>query len=106
MPPPARVVLVAAPRGRRAEALARGLVAGRLAACVNVVPGLTSVYRWKGKVVRDPEALLVIKTTAARLPALERWVRKNHPYEVPELLALPVAAGSRPYLAWLSEQVR
>jgi periplasmic divalent cation tolerance protein len=102
----ARVVLVTAPRGRKAEALARGLVQARLAACVNIVPGLVSHYRWKGALRRDAECLLVIKTTAPRLKAAERWVRENHPYEVCEFLALPVAAGSKPYLDWLGAQVR
>jgi periplasmic divalent cation tolerance protein len=106
MPSSARVVLVTAPRGRRAEALARGLVGARLAACVNVVPGLASVYRWKGKLVRDAESLLVIKTTAARVKAVERWLGSRHPYSVPEFLVLTVAAGSRGYLEWLAEQVR
>ncbi len=100
-----RIVLITAPR-RRAESLAKGLVEARLAACVNVVPGVVSHYRWQGRLCRDAEALLIAKTTAARLPALERWVRAHHPYTVPEVLALPVAAGSKTYLGWLGEQVR
>lgn len=101
-----RVVLMTAPRGRQAVRLARGLVAARLAACVNVVPGVVSHYRWKGRLRRDAECLLVAKTAAARLPALERWVSRNHPYAVPEVVALPVRGGARPYLRWLEEQVR
>ena len=99
-------MLVTVPRGGAADTLAKGIVAARLAACVNIVPGLVSHYRWQGRLRRDAEGLLVIKTTAARLKALERWVKARHPYEVPEMLALPVAAGSREYLAWLSGQTR
>lgn len=102
----ARVVLVAAPRGRTAGRLARGLLDARLAACVNVVPGLVSHYRWRGRPRRDAEALLVVKTTAARLKAVERWIKANHPYSLPEVLVLPVAGGSREYLSWLAGEVR
>lgn len=105
MPTRFRVVLITAPRPK-AGALAKGLVSARLAACVNVVPGVVSHYRWKGTLHRDPEALLIAKTSAARLPALKRWVEKNHPYEVPEVLALPVADGAGSYLGWLGENLR
>lgn len=101
-----RVVLVSAPRGRRTEALARGLVETGLAACVNILPGVVSHYRWKGKSCRDSECLLIIKTRASQLKALERWVVSRHPYSLPEVIALPVVAGSRDYLAWLRESVR
>ena len=101
-----RVVLMTAPKGRRAEALARDLVTRRLAACVNVVPGVTSHYRWQGRLCRDAEVLLIAKTSAAKLAALERWVSANHPYTVPEVLALPVAGGSKPYLRWLAGSLR
>jgi periplasmic divalent cation tolerance protein len=86
-----------------AERIARALVAERVAACVNVVPGLVSVYRWKGNVERDDEHLLVIKTRADRFEALRQTVLSLHPYELPELVALPIAAGHAPYLAWLDE---
>jgi periplasmic divalent cation tolerance protein len=101
-----RVVLVAVPRGGKAESLAEGVVEARLAACVNILPGAVSIYRWKGKVRRDAESLLVIKTTVSKLKALERWVKARHPYEVPEFVALPVASASKEYLSWLAEQVR
>jgi periplasmic divalent cation tolerance protein len=84
--------------GRR---MARVLVERRLAACVNLVPNLTSVYRWQGAVAEAEEVLLVIKTTEAQLAALEAAVRELHSYEVPEFLALQVEAASRPYLEWL-----
>ena len=97
-----RVVLITSLRGRKAESLAKGLVEGRLAACVNVVPGVVSHYRWKGRLLRDKEALLVAKTTAAKLPSLKRWIAAHHPYAVPEVLALKVDDGSKPYLKWLA----
>ena len=88
-----------------AERIARALVERRLAACVNVVPGVVSFYRWKGAVEKDEERLLVIKTRAERLEALREALVELHPYEVPELVALPVEAGHAPYLAWLDESV-
>jgi periplasmic divalent cation tolerance protein len=101
-----RVVLVSVPRGGKAESLAEGLVEARLAACVNILPGALSIYRWKGKVRRDAESVLVIKTTVTRLKALERWVKSRHPYEIPEFVCLPVSSGSKKYLSWLGDQVR
>jgi periplasmic divalent cation tolerance protein len=88
-----------------AERIARALVEKGVAACVNIVPGVLSVYRWKGQVERDAELLLVIKTTADRFADLERELRALHPYEVPELVALPIEAGSEAYLSWLRGQV-
>jgi periplasmic divalent cation tolerance protein len=98
----ALVVLVTAPSAEKAAELARTLVEERLAACGNVVPGLRSIYRWEGKVQDDAEALLVLKTTRERFESLRERVLALHPYEVPEVLALPVEAGSAPYLAWLA----
>jgi periplasmic divalent cation tolerance protein len=101
-----RVVLVAVPTGGKAQSMADSIVESRLAACVNVIPGVVSIYRWKGRVHRDGESLLVIKTTVARFKPLERWLKAHHPYETPEIISLPVAAGSREYLSWLSSAVR
>jgi periplasmic divalent cation tolerance protein len=89
-----------------AERIARGLVERRLAACVNVVPQVVSIYRWKGGVERDAEWLLVVKTSSHKLEALREALVALHPYELPELVALPIAAGHAPYLAWLEESVR
>jgi periplasmic divalent cation tolerance protein len=100
-PAGALVVLVTAPSAEQAAALARALVEERLAACGNVLPGLRSIYRWKGAVQEDGEALLLLKTTRARLEALRARVVALHPYEVPEVIALPVEAGHAPYLAWI-----
>jgi periplasmic divalent cation tolerance protein len=98
------VVLVTAPSAEKAAEIARTLVEERLAACGNVVPGLRSIYRWEGKVQEDAEALLVLKTTRARFEALRDRVLALHPYEVPEVIALTVAAGSAPYLAWIAAE--
>jgi len=88
-----------------AERIARALVERRLAACVNVVPGLVSIYRWKGSVERDEERLLVIKTRVDAVEALREALVAMHPYEVPELVVLPVEAGHAPYLAWIADSV-
>jgi periplasmic divalent cation tolerance protein len=96
-----RVVLITVPDGDTATGLGRALVEARLAACVNVVPGVRSLYRWKGKVQDDPELLLVVKTRADRIAALEARVRDLHPYELPEILALPAVGGSEAYLDWV-----
>lgn len=102
----ALVVLVTTPTPERAAEIARALVEERLAACGNVVPGLRSIYRWEGKVQEDAEALLVLKTTRGRFEALRERVLSLHPYDVPEVIALPVEAGSAPYLAWLAAETR
>jgi len=101
----ALVVLCTVPTAELAAALARALVEARLAACGNVVPGVRSIYRWEGKVEDEAEALLILKTTRARFPALRDELQKRHPSLVPEVLALPVEAGSGAYLAWLAAQV-
>lgn len=100
------VVLSTVATPEDAERIARELVERGLAACVSVVPGLVSLYRWKGKVEREEERLLLIKTRGERFPALREALVALHPYEVPEVLALPVAGGHPPYLAWLEESVR
>lgn len=87
-------------------ALARTLVDERLAACVNVLPAMTSVYRWKGQVEQDREQQMVIKTTMDRLPALEARVRELHAYELPEFLVIAADDGAAAYLAWLDDSVR
>jgi periplasmic divalent cation tolerance protein len=88
-----------------AAALARTLVEERLAACVNVLPVMTSVYRWKGTIEQDREQQLVIKTTRGAVEALETRLRALHPYELPELLVLHAADASRAYRAWVAESV-
>ena len=88
-----------------AGALARALVERRLAACVNAVSKVASTYRWKGEVQQDQETLLIIKTTAPRLAAVEQTIREKSKYELPEVIAVPVQAGSTDYLEWLRESV-
>lgn len=100
-----RVVLVTVPDAYRGREIGRRLVEERLAACVNVLPGATSIYRWEGEVMEEPEALLVVKTTAPRLAALRERLVLLHPYDVPELLALPVEDGLPDYLEWLGASV-
>ena len=96
-----RVVLVSCGSIAEARKIGRNVVEKKLAACANIVPGVESIYRWKGKVERAGEVLVVVKTTANRLPALEREVKRLHRYDVPEFIVLPIIAGSRKYLAWL-----
>ena len=100
MPEPIRVLLCTAPPDR-AESIATGLLERRLAACVNVLPGAQSLYWWKGEIQSDDESLLVIKTPANKVAALTDALPDLHPYDVPELLALPVESGLPAYLAWL-----
>lgn len=97
-----RLVLCTCPDQECAARIAERLVEDRLAACVSLVPGLTSVYRWQGEVQRDAEVLLLIKTVAARLPALTETLRGLHPYQVPEIIALPIAEGLPDYLSWIT----
>ncbi len=95
------IVLTTWPAAGDAAALAATLVGERLAACVNVLPEMDSVYPWRGAIERDRERQVLMKTTTARLEALERRLAELHPYEVPEFLVLPLAGGSTGYLDWL-----
>ena len=99
------IVLTTIGAGHDAGELAGQLVGERLAACVNVGAEMLSVYRWKGAVESDRERQLVVKTTEAMVPALMTRLRELHPYEVPELLVVPVVGGSDAYLAWVKESV-
>ena len=100
------VVLVTAPKLTVARKLARGILKNRLAACANLVPGVESHYWWEGKICRDAEILMVMKTSRAKLKALEKFVLAEHPYDTPEFVVLPIGSGSRRYLEWLGESVR
>jgi periplasmic divalent cation tolerance protein len=102
-----QTLLVLTTCGNAADAgsLATLLVEQRLAACVNALDKVTSTYRWQGRVQQDQETLLVIKTTVARYPAVEQAIRAHSKYELPEVLAIPVAAGSSAYLDWVGESV-
>lgn len=99
------VVLMTAANREEASRIAEMLVAARLAACVQILPEMQSVYRWRGEVARKSEVMLLAKTTLDRFDELDLAVRENHTYETPEIIALPVTAISEPYLAWLQEEV-
>ena len=98
------VVFTNLPDRASAEALARRLVEERLAACVNVLAPCRSAYRWKGAVQQEEEHPVLIKTTRARYAALEQLIRAEHPYELPEIVALPVAMGLPAYLDWVRNE--
>jgi len=95
------VVLSTVGDAEAAEGIARDVVEKGLAACVNIVPEIRSIYSWKGKIESDTECLLVIKTTSERFEALRETIVARHPYEVPEVIALPIETGHAPYLDWL-----
>jgi len=100
------VVLITTKNRAEAERIAKQLVEEKLAACVNVLPKISSTYRWKGKVVHGSEALLLVKTSSEKLDGLIARVKELHSYEIPEILALPTERGSREYLKWLEESLR
>jgi periplasmic divalent cation tolerance protein len=99
------VVLITAPSGRPARRVARFLVEKKLAACVNIVPRVESIYRWKRKIERSAESLLVAKTESRLLVRLVQEVRRVHPYTVPEIIALPLSGGHADYLRWITESL-
>jgi periplasmic divalent cation tolerance protein len=100
------LVITNLPDRAAAERLADTLIDGRLAACVNILSPCRSVYRWKGEVQHDEEFPLLIKTTRERYAALEQAIRAGHPYELPEIIAVPVERGLPGYLDWVTEQTR
>lgn len=99
------VVLTTCDSERQATQLARALVDQRVAACVNILPGARSIYRWKDEIEDAAEWLLVIKSRRDLFPALRAAVEKLHTYEIPELIAMPLVEGSEPYLAWLDREL-
>jgi periplasmic divalent cation tolerance protein len=101
-----RVVLTTVASEADARSLAHRVVESRHAACVNIVPGVTSVYEWEDEVHEDAELLLIAKTAEDRVDALIAFVKANHPYTEPEVVALPVERGSRSYLDWVRRQTR
>ena len=99
------VIFITTPNREDAQSLARVLVEQRLAACVQILPEIVSIYRWQNQVQQETEVLLLIKTVREKFAALETVVRANHSYEVPEILAVPAAEISQPYLKWLIENI-
>ncbi|MEW6359144.1 MAG: divalent-cation tolerance protein CutA [Planctomycetota bacterium] len=98
------VVFVTAPNGEEAAKIARAVVEERLVACGNITQGIRSIYRWQGKVCDDAEVLLIMKTRRDLFERLAARVKELHSYEVPEIIALPIVAGSAAYLKWIDEQ--
>ena len=103
---PALLILTNCPDETCAKALALALVEEKLAACVNLLPRMQSIYRWQGAVESASEILLLIKSTAANYAALEARIRELHPYEVPEIIALPITQGLPAYLNWLAVETK
>jgi periplasmic divalent cation tolerance protein len=100
------VLLSTCPDAATAESIARELVGASLVACVNIVPRLRSIYRWNGAVQVDEEVLMVLKTAADRVSEARERLVELHPYDVPEVVALPVADGHHPYLQWVADSTR
>lgn len=99
-----RLVITNCPDEETANRIALAVVEAKLAACVNILPRVQSIYRWQGAVESAVEVPLLIKTTAAAYPALEAAIRESHPYDVPEIIALPITAGLPAYLNWLAAE--
>lgn len=97
------LALVTAPDLKTARSLARAALQKRLIACANLVPEIESHYWWKGKIERGSEVLMILKTTTAKLAALEKLIVSKHPYDTPEFIVLPIARGNSKYLDWLSQ---
>ncbi|KAJ1298464.1 hypothetical protein BS78_01G455800 [Paspalum vaginatum] len=103
---PSIVVYVTVPNREAGKKLSQSIISEKLAACVNIVPGIESVYWWEGKVQSDAEELLIIKTRESLLDALTEHVKANHEYDVPEVIALPITGGNTKYLEWIKSSTR
>jgi periplasmic divalent cation tolerance protein len=101
-----QIVLCSVPDMDTAETIADTLVTEQLAACVNIIPGITSVYRWEGAVRKDPELLLLIKTAAHVRPLVEQRVQSLHPYELPEIIAVSIQTGQKDYIKWITDSLK
>ena len=99
-------ILCTCPDNNTAKELATKLVAAKLAACVNIIPGIESIYIWEEKLETNKEQLLIIKTTQAAYIKVEELIKENHPYTCPEIIALPIESGSKEYLNWVTQAVR
>lgn len=99
------VAFVTTPNEETARKLARGIISQKLAACVNIIPKVLSVYEWEGKMNEDAELMLMIKTKTDKIDELSKYVRENHPYTVAEVISLPIENGNAPYLDWITKTV-
>lgn len=97
------VAYVTTPNEEVAKNISRGLITNKLAACINLIPKITSIYMWKGEVTEDSEVLMMIKTKTSKIEELTEFVKKNHPYEVCEVISLPIQNGNSAYLKWIDE---
>ncbi len=100
-----RLAITTCPTMDEAESLAGKILEARLAACVNIVPGVQSLYEWQGKLEKEQEFILLIKTRSEGFPELEKLIQASHSYELPELIAVPIEQGATPYLAWIDRQL-
>ena len=101
----ASACFITVPNMELAKKLAHGIVSNNLAACVNIIPGLTSVYSWENKIQEDNELLLMVKTKSNRVDDLSKFIRENHEYEVAEVISTPIENGNAPYLKWIHDTV-
>jgi periplasmic divalent cation tolerance protein len=101
-----QVVFCTVPNFEVAREIARGIVSDKLAACCNIIPGITSIYTWKNEIQEDSELLLMIKTKESTIPELTEKIKKLHPYEVPEIITLNINQGNSEYLNWVNENVK
>ncbi|MFA6078342.1 MAG: divalent-cation tolerance protein CutA [Candidatus Omnitrophota bacterium] len=97
------IVYICCASRKEASAIAGQVVSNRLAACANIIPGIDSIFWWKGRIEKAKEVLLILKTTAVKFRELENTVKRIHSYELPEIIAVPVAAGSKDYLSWIKD---
>ena len=100
------VIFVTVPDKKQARQVANKLIKTKLAACVNIIPGVESLFSWKGKIDSAKELLLIIKSEKSKLPKIIKTVKSLHSYEVPEIIALPIIAGNKEYLRWIDECIR
>jgi len=100
-----RVVLVTAP-GDKAEEISRNIVGNGLAACVNIVDNIKSIYKWKGEIASNRESLLIIKTATKKVENLIKFVKEDHPYEIPEVISIDISEGNPDYLNWIDESTQ
>jgi periplasmic divalent cation tolerance protein len=100
------IIFVTAPSEKIASQIGKMIISKKLAACVNIIPEIRSLYRWKNKICNDKEFLIIIKSSAKRFNELAVKIQKMHPYEIPEIISIPITKGSNSYMKWLSENIK